>query len=42
MKIVEGSMLKKVVKSTKYVLFQSAPRLIVCKDIIKAMHDLCI
>jgi hypothetical protein len=35
-------MLKKVVTSTKYVLFQRAPQLIVSKYIIKVMHDLYI
>jgi len=39
---IEGSMLKKVVTSTKYVLFQRAPQLIVSKYIIKVMHDLYI
>ncbi len=35
-------MSKKVVASTKYVFWQSAPLLIVSKDIIKVVHDLCI
>jgi hypothetical protein len=35
-------MSKKVVAARRYVLLQNAPPLIVSKDIIKVMHDLCI
>jgi hypothetical protein len=35
-------MSKNVVTSTKYALLQNAQQLIVSKDIIKVVHDLCI